>query len=98
MGHRIERLDGGLLAATFFGEVDIEERLGALGAVAEMVNGAGAGLVLVDLSEAHLHDYRPTDAVRLGDRVRSIWTPGGKIAYVMKPHQPDMGLMVLTST
>lgn len=88
----------GLVAATFYGELHVEERCAALDKVADLVRNTGHTCLLVDLSLARIAPDGLGAANRLANRLARDTTLGScRIAYVGRPTQHDPAVQVLAS-
>ena len=88
----------GLIAATFYGELHVDERVATLDEVVGVIRTTGMSRLLIDLSLARIAPDGLSAANRLANRLaRDAVLESCRIAYVGRPTQHDPAVEVLAS-
>lgn len=86
----------GVIAATFYGELHVEERCAAMDEMVEQVRSTGTYRLLIDLSLARIAPDGIGAANRLANRLaRDAVLDACRIAYLERPMQQDPAVQVL---
>lgn len=90
MVYSIERFGHDVVGTIFEGNIAIEERLEALGALDRAIEDLNPKGVLIDLSHASISHYTASDALHFSERIGDRPRPLRRIAYVLRPSQTDL--------